>query len=177
MLRAGNSEHRSGTTRGLVAPRTAVWQWAAAAGFALLLGVLLYLRSDIYEHNQYLAALQRSLAALPLPPGARRIQAYGRVGLLAGNGNHCDYLAAELCATTSDAETVLRHYGEMSIPAPNGRGTFKIHATILGGSQPPDSDLALWPELDTTGAPGELRYAIYVVLIGHHDAGFDPRCH
>ena len=54
--------------------------------------------SDTLSNNLNLWRLERSFAAIRHPPATEPIRSEGRVGLLSGNGNHCDYFVGELRA-------------------------------------------------------------------------------
>lgn len=48
------------------------------------------------KHDFYLWQLQHSVATINNPPRTKRIASTKDLGLLAGNGNHCDYFVAQL---------------------------------------------------------------------------------
>jgi hypothetical protein len=65
--------------------------WLAGLAVPLLLGYLL-----VWSHDVSLWQMSRSIAAVSHPPNTKRISSVKDLGLLAGNGNHCDYFVAEM---------------------------------------------------------------------------------
>lgn len=150
---------------------------AAVVVLILTTIVVVYLRSDYHRHNRFLARLRTSLSSLPLPAQTTKLASVSRVGLLAGNGNHCDYAVAEMHSTKLGRDEILRHYNQQSVPNPEGPSRFGVEVAFFDGNSPPT--FGLYDPLFSCAeaSPGELRYVVGVILIGYHDAGFDPRCH
>lgn len=112
--------------------------------------------------------LEAALREAPHPPTSRRLAADAEVGLLQGNGNHCDLVAGELRAAPSSAARVRAAYR-----------TARVDVAILeegGASLPEARPLRRLAELGLR-APrtGETRYLVW--LSEQSEAGFDPRCH
>lgn len=150
------------------------------AGIAVLVlsgAVPLYLRSDIRRHNRFLTALRRSMESLPLPEGTTRLKADSRLGLLAGNGNHCDYIVAEVHATSRTRAKVVEHYSQLSIPNPEGQGCFELQIEFFVDGRPPDLEVHPPLDISVSDPTEQTKYVVFIRLIGYHDAGSDPRCH
>ncbi|MGD8450271.1 MAG: hypothetical protein PVJ57_00505 [Phycisphaerae bacterium] len=157
------------TKRRLLAVGAALLFLGSAAG--------LYLTADMRRHNRFLVALQRSLAALPLPEGTTRLAADSRVGLLAGNGNHCDYIVAEAHATTQTPDQITAHYAHLAIPNPNGQNSFNVEIAFFRDDEPPDLDVHAALNLRVADHADRTRYVLFIRLIGYEASGLDPRCH
>ncbi|HQL54922.1 MAG TPA: hypothetical protein PLQ87_09460, partial [Phycisphaerae bacterium] len=86
-----------------------------------------------------LARLRSSLSSLPLPAQTTKLASVSRVGLLAGNGNHCDYAVAEMHSTKLGRDEILRHYNQQSVPNPEGPSRFGVEVAFFDGNSPPRS--------------------------------------
>ena len=136
-----------------------------------------YFRSDMHRHNRFLAQLRRSLAALPLPAETTRLKADAKLGMLAGNGNHCDYIVAETHATERTRAEIEAHYAQLSIPNPENSSSFTPEVAFFADGRPPDLDVNADLDLAAPSHADNLKYVLFVRLIGYHDAGSDLRCH
>jgi hypothetical protein len=65
-------------------------------GIGALLWVMIEVLAPILRHEHALWGLRRTLAGLKHPLGTTRISSASAVGLLSGNGNHCDFVAYEV---------------------------------------------------------------------------------
>lgn len=61
-------------------------------------------------NDRRLSQITQQLKALPLPPETIEVSSHAAVGLLAGNGNHCDYFVGAVYRSQSSEEDILKHY-------------------------------------------------------------------
>lgn len=114
-----------------------------------------------------LAAWRLQQAMLhPLPPNTRVLWSHYEVGLLGGNGNHCDFEARAELATSGDGEAARRAYATRRVPLPWGveDDMGNLPATIAVGP------------LTAPDAGGDVHFQISVGLYGG-PPGWDYRCH
>lgn len=146
----------------------------------LALGSVGYTVPGCYDHDRQLRALRRDFARLRHPPGTRLIGSKAVVGLLSGNGNHCDYFVGDLRTSAGLTRDALRHWyasheagHEVFVipfrPGSGGRDEARPYALPEG----PDN-LGGWFALPSS-LNGDAGYVVY-----YHesdDPGHDIRCH
>ncbi|MEV5893889.1 hypothetical protein [Nonomuraea fuscirosea] len=103
------------------------------------------------------------MSRLPLPPQTDSdLRAKARmVGLLEGNGNHCDYLVRLALSTKLSDVEIAGYYRSVTVKGVEGRdlsGT--VYANPSASSQGDGS-----------------KDVIVAFIDGSHEAGFDLRCH
>ncbi|HZH77173.1 MAG TPA: hypothetical protein VEY88_14180 [Archangium sp.] len=76
--------------------------------------------SSMREHDARLARIEQELTRLPLPEGTERVGVYSRVGLLSGNGNHCDYVSAMLLRGDVERALLEGFYRQHTVSSPDG---------------------------------------------------------
>ena len=105
-----------------------------------------------------LARFAAQLDDFPMPAGARRLHRLTDVGILTGNGNHCDFLARHEIATDLALDAVRAHYARL-----------RLRPAV--GDDPEGGSPLLWVDPRTGGG--------YVVtaLDAPNAAGLDLRCH
>lgn len=84
--------------------------------FLLILG--LFLLTPIYN-NFRLQRFERNFAALPHPTPSQFIKRQKAMGLIAGNGNHCDFFVAELRSHSQDQQKIRDFYNSARVAVPN----------------------------------------------------------
>ncbi|MBX2859415.1 MAG: hypothetical protein KTR17_12200 [Cellvibrionaceae bacterium] len=99
-------------------------KWIAiilASPFALLfLAVVLH----TILNNFYLWSFSSQIFDYPLPKGVEIISKSSEVGVLTGNGNHCDFVASLEVRSSVPIENIKSHYSNMTIqPATTGSST------------------------------------------------------
>jgi hypothetical protein len=139
-------------------------RWAlrlAAVVLALPLLLLLAIVLAGVRNDRRLARFAAQLDDYPPPPGARIVHRLAAVGMLTGNGNHCDYLARHELASALPLASVRAHYARLRLhPAIEGG------AGGAGGGSP---DLAVEPR--------EGGGYVVSAIDAPYAAGFDERCH
>jgi hypothetical protein len=150
---------------------------------ALIVAVTYAVSRDVILHNRKLNRMFASLKLLEHPADTEHVLDRKNVGLLIGNGNHCDYFVAELRKYNGDREVVLEWYEDETITGPN-RKDFDVRVLFLSegafvGDKPMlpyDHDL---PDdwLDEVNDPDGDYYLVYVFLGAFEEPGLDPRCH
>jgi len=111
------------------------------------------------------------------PGGTVRVSSHQAVGLISGNGNHCNYFVGELRRYTGDPQTIADFYAAQAVPdlgllfIENG----EFPALGLDEVLPYRLDvLSAW--LDSPAAPRDHLYLVYLLGIDL-DPGWDMRCH
>ena len=165
---------------GIKEKRRSVVGLLAIATLTLIL--IMHFRSDLRFHNSILADLEGSLAAFSLPDGAHRIK-NASIYVGRGNGNNCDFIAAEVHGTKGTPEEVVNHYrqSDFRIARPPGEGAKTIRwlwpkVAFFEGAVPPDLDISSTFDLHVEPPDDELLYVVYMEF-GSFRAGDDMRCH
>ncbi|MFY0574110.1 hypothetical protein ACN28S_06880 [Cystobacter fuscus] len=129
------------------------------------------------EHDERLERIEQALMHLPLPAGLEQLGVYSRVGLLSGNGNHCDYLSAMALRGAAERSVLEEFYRQHTVSSPDG---YPLEIRIgAGGLQPApgyDDDLLADSWMDAFRMEGQQVRVVYVFDGGLNPDG-DPRCH
>lgn len=83
--------------------------WCAVP-VSILLAILGILYAGVFVHDQMLWQFSRTYADIKHPSGTQSVKQYRELGLLAGNGNHCDLFVGELRSYSGSREHVLKCY-------------------------------------------------------------------
>lgn len=148
---------------------------AVAALAALAVGLALS-RTSCARHQSSLAELRVALRAVPLPRGAERVEAFEQIGILQGNGNHCDYVVAVRVRTSRSPAEFARHFEGRSIRANfDGAEAVVPLSTWVGGEDESAAELlpAAWLRREPRGRPD---FVVYAAWFGQ-EPGHDWRCH
>lgn len=160
---------------------------ARALGLVLLVLTLvgcflctLLLFGDAVSHDLTLRAHEAEFKAMAHPPDTTLVARKSRVGLLAGNGNHCDYFVGELRTYSGPQEAISAFYdgyrpaGELA-----WLGIFFFEDGVL----PEEAYWDLPQGLDSLSGwsrrlahSREDYYIVCTVDVGY-PPGFDLRCH
>ena len=90
-------------------------------------------------NNWRLDAFAAQLFEFPLPPGATVQSRHAAVGVLTGNGNHCDFVVRQELATELSIDAVRAHYHALELEpaitggASGGPPALEIAPRIAGG--------------------------------------------
>lgn len=140
-------------------------RWPFFVCLALLASVVAYalvVKVPEWRNDERLARLEERVSMLPLPPeteqGDPGLQ--GTVGILSGNGNHCDYLVRmSLLTKLPDAE-IARFYESAVAEGVEAR---ELSGTVY---------------VNPSGSWRDGYKGVIVEFFdGYHEAGFDMRCH
>jgi len=132
---------------------------------------------DRIRHDLKLAGMALAWRRISHPPGTTPIADERRVGLLWGNGNHCDYFVGELRTYKGGREAILQHYDGKTVDGGYVRVVF-----VEDGE---------FGEMDRWAMPYGLRTlsdwgstlpddaSLYIAFASDilDDPGFDFRCH
>ncbi|MGC4119002.1 MAG: hypothetical protein QM765_31420 [Myxococcales bacterium] len=146
------------------------------AGVSWILGL-----GDMLMNEVRLGRLERSFAALQDPAGTERIRLESRVGLLSGNGNHCDYFVGELRVTAKPLAEVLAAYVGATVREPMRGEASEVYVGEVKGQEIDDlpmpyelSSVVSW----TRGATIPEGSRLYLVgFFANEEANGDLRCH
>lgn len=154
----------------------------------LLLGALslvaayCLLFQDAIANDRRLSKIKAQLQTLPLPSGTTQVAFNAAVGLLQGNGNHCDYFVGAAYQSQNSAEDIQKHYQGRQFQNPMTETLEEWEITILK-DQDTFKSLYLPYQFDQPGAWGltPQSYAGGTVYLVHamrsYDANGDFRCH
>jgi hypothetical protein len=151
---------------------------ALPLGLAGLL-LLLFL-AGIPQHEWRAWKLSEALATVPHPADTSLVVARRKVGLLVGNGNHCDFFAGELRSFTGTREQLQAFYTGKEVPSPLGSYPEEVRIAFFDSGKERPVDLPYdFAEPEKWGAPRSQADQFYVVYLfnGGHDTGMDIRCH
>jgi hypothetical protein len=98
-------EHRGGRISARVAVCVLALPWTFVLGSA----------SSAVINNLRLHIFSEQLIQFPLPPGARFVSSSQQVGVLTGNGDHCDFVVTISLASTRSTEAVRNHYASLEL--------------------------------------------------------------
>jgi len=134
---------------------------------------------DTMAHDRKLRRYQAALNEAQHPDDTSLIRAEKRVGLYAGNGNHCDYFVGELRRYAGSRQEIEAFYAGVSIEE---YGLVEL-LFVEDGRFPEQARQTLPPKLDElaewSASAAELQADVYLVyvLVPGFDAGYDIRCH
>lgn len=79
----------------------------------------------------HLWQIRRQLKAIQPPPETEEISSHSAIGLLVGNGNHCDFFAGTVYRTQSTPGTIQAHYQDIQFLNPISGEPEDLSVTIL----------------------------------------------
>lgn len=79
-------------------------------GVLPIIAVFYFLFGDAITNDARLRQITSQLGTLTQPPNTVQISSRSAVGLLSGNGNHCDFFAGAVYRSQSTAEAIQQHY-------------------------------------------------------------------
>ena len=123
--------------------------------------VAMLLANTVVNQIRLVEFAQR-VASAPLPPNTARVAVRKEVGLLTGNGNHCDYVTELTLETELSPETIRAHYEsqrfDRAVPGETDGGI-----TVLVSQ--------------AAAAPSERSWYAVQVIDAPNEAWLDLRCH
>jgi hypothetical protein len=87
----------------------------------------------------HLWQIRRQLKAIQPPPETEEISSHSAIGLLVGNGNHCDFFAGTVYRTQSTPGTIQAHYQDIQFLNPISGEHEDLSVTILRDPSSMDS--------------------------------------
>lgn len=151
-------------------------------GVLSILALFYFLFGDAITNDLRLSQITRQLDTLSQPPNTIYISSNAAVGLLQGNGNHCDFFAGAVYCSQSSVEAIQQHYKGRQFQNPVTGVNENWEITILKNKNsfdsvwlPYDFDhpeaWELTPESYSTGT------LFLVCAMRSYDANGDFRCH
>src|SRR4051812_43881285 len=67
---------------------------------------------DVVVNSRHLQQIEKALATIPAPIGSEPLQSRSAVGLLVGNGNHCDFFAGTVFRSAATPDSIRQHYSK-----------------------------------------------------------------
>lgn len=86
---------------------------------------------DFVTNNRHLNQMKHSLATLPLPPQTEQLATRSAVGLLSGNGNHCDFFVGTIFRSNLSPDSIRQHFAESTFFNPVTAKRESVEITIL----------------------------------------------
>jgi hypothetical protein len=128
-------------------------------------------------HDISLWRFKRSFLMLRHPANSALIKQFSAVGLLEGNGDHCDYLAVQFRETDQSPEEVLLYYSNLRVPRvdPSYETGFENQVPVHIGfpdRQRSDIDHLINSKMFVAVRSKQSRKTLY--LIYSIDAGYPP---
>src|SRR5262245_32786829 len=80
-------------------------------------GLLTLAYGGCLQHDVRLWRMRWRFTAVAHPPGSTRLDSASALGLLSGNGNHCDYFVGELRSSKLPGRTIEAFYAGQRLPA------------------------------------------------------------
>lgn len=152
-------------------------RWLPFALVPLVLGALCL--GPCVPHQLYLVAMERQYRAVVHPPDSRVLAEESDLGLLEGNGNHCDYFVGELRVFRQPLAELQAFYGpggpnhHLEAEAPHLY--LEVHAAAPSAYVFSPRDRLNAAASHATVAPGEALFIVYA--FDQQPPGGDFRCH
>lgn len=136
-------------------------------------------------HNRALARVRGEYPRISHPASSSVLASFSDVGLLGGNGNHCDYLVGEIRESDDSPEQLKAVYSAFSFPMldPNTSqwGGEPVPVTIEFPETARDSSILQFviPEVVKNARAQQRKKTLYAVYIldGGYEPNGDLRCH
>lgn len=156
----------------------------------ILIGPIGYfLWSQVFVHDWMLARFRQTFAAVRHPATTMKVRAYSDLGLLIGNGNHCDFFTGELRSYSCSRRDVLNAYAAQSFRSPFGSEQLPVEVVfiengrlrpgiIVHGDTGYDGPFPLERILSKEGVILSRSNRFYIVYLFDpgYPVGFDIRC-
>jgi len=142
----------------------------------LLCGIVFF--SSILTHNRELAQYAIDFEKIEHPANTSSVSFNRAVGLLSGNGNHCDYFVGEMRRFTGERQELVIFYADQEVAGKSVRIEFVENgefARLDRWSLPNGLDHPQGWLKSSTDSLNNL-YVVYVLDVGY-EPGFDIRCH
>ena len=114
------------------------------------------------------------------PQDTSRVALKSKVGLLAGNGNHCDFFVGKLRTYAIEKEKVKNHYADSSIDNPVSGRRQNIEILFIDNGIIPEARLPYdFDNLDGWNLPSDekLKPMYLLYIFNSYEANADVRCH
>ena len=134
---------------------------------------------DAVRNSLHLWQLEKQLKSLQHPSGTARVTFRSDIGLLVGNGNHCDFFVGELRSYSGTRTAIEQHYRDLRVFNPVTQTSESIEIIFVVDWKIPDmwlpdefGQISGWGLEDSEGSPH--MYIIYVFR--SYEANWDLRC-
>jgi hypothetical protein len=136
-------------------------------------------------NNRKLYKFERSFTALKHQPGTTSIKQASRVGLLVGNGDHCDYFVGEIRTYSGNPKSIGTFYSTTTLPSPHGNRRSEPPSVVFlkNGDIAARDTYHLPSGLQSikdwelpAGSGGKNLYLVFFLEPGDMNAGCDIRC-
>ena len=107
-------------------------KWSLVAFPVLLIVfVVVSVGPDTIADSRHLHQLERALAEVPTPPDTEQLDTHSGVGILVGNGNHCDFFVGTVFRSSSTSDSIRQHYAGRTFISPITSKQEQFDVTIL----------------------------------------------
>lgn len=133
-------------------------------------------------NNWKMRSTLSSFQAINHPASSKLIHATNAIGLLVGNGNHCDFFVGELRTSTASRAAIEKHYQSARVwnPITNRYTTSEVQVSFIQkGQAVHDLDKYLLGQFETKippSTPGRQSYIVFFFDGGDDHIGCDIRC-
>jgi hypothetical protein len=134
-----------------------------------------------FVHDTYLESLRISVRNLKHPVTTSHIAFSSKLGLLSGNGNHCDYFVAEMRSYTGNKQQILAAYKQTRVWNPMRKQWFPVSIGFVeSGKIRSNAEYSVMPELlerkFQRNLSGQQNVYFVVFFDVGHEVGLDMRC-
>ncbi len=119
------------------------------------------------------------------PSSSSALRSFSQLGIVSGNGNHCDYLVGEIRESNDSSEQITAHYSALNFPMLDPQNSQWGDQPVLVSIEFPGTRENTGilrdniPELVTKARQTQRKKTLYVVYL--LDGGYEPRgdwrCH
>jgi hypothetical protein len=127
-------------------------------------------------HNRQLDEYTEAFESIAHPDGTQSVRLWRTVGLLAGDGNHCDYFVGEVRTLAGEPWQVEAFYSQQRVDAYRLRVAFARDGVFVEDEFGPPrgfDEVGEW--VQPSEYAGDL-YLVYMLILGYPAEG-DWRCH
>lgn len=134
-------------------------------------------QTDCARHQRSVRAMRAALDAAPLPAGVEREETLAAVGLLSGNGNHCDYLVATRVRTRLAPAQLAARLRAQRLRVRFDSGLAELPLWVSPGTAEDDFARELLPAAWLAPGSAASPRAVVFAFWGGEEPGSDMRCH
>ena len=145
----------------------------------IVLGFFMFpIVADTAVNSKNLRLFKKRIEALSHPDHSQAVTTHGKVGLLIGNGNHCDFFVGHVRSFDGNKAIILKHYKDLTFLNPVTKNHEKYDILFFEDDKTPNSDLPY--EFDSLDAwqvrEHDLKKLYVVSIFRSYDANWDFRC-
>ena len=141
----------------------------------------IFLWLNIFIHDYNLFRLEAEFSRLSVPSNTYLIKKVNRIGNLIANGNHCDYLVANIRSYNCSKEFIINFYKNKKLYNPITKNYEALNVLFVDELNKIDTSQNSYmsipfPLLDLRNVYTNKNYYIIYFFDSGYDAGIDIRC-